>query len=313
MQYLISILVILLLCFPSHNYAQNCCAPTVPQQGVLGETVSLPYTLEVGIHYEVLSSRKLFEESQEKENKNNKEAIWKQATLSVSYGIIPNMGIRLITPFKWKQISWNYSNGRINKNSRGIGDITCMLRYSLLPRDFVNYRELSVGLGVKAPIGSVESRDDLGILLSEELQPGTGSWDYNISLSFYQGFELVDFTLSGIYNITNKHNEYEFGNQFSYLVSSNFHLYKRFDLSIALSGMISGKDTDENIVLNETGRNQLWLTPGIQYQVISNFLRFHVFYEIPVYQHVNGVQLGSSNNIRITLTSMIPLKKSDDD
>jgi hypothetical protein len=54
----------ILLFLPAVGWAQNCCAPAVPQQGMLGETATLPHTLELGFHYELLRSRKLYDGSE---------------------------------------------------------------------------------------------------------------------------------------------------------------------------------------------------------------------------------------------------------
>jgi hypothetical protein len=184
-----------------------------------------------------------------------------------------------------------------------------MMRFSPVARSFVDFRELSLGLGVKLPTGSVDERN-LGVLLPEELQPGTGSWDYSGSISYYQGFELVDFIVSGTYLVTTSHSGYEFGNQFSYLLASSFHIRDRIDFSVALSGIVRGKDRERGEDVHSTGRHQLLFTPGFKVQVIPQALGLQAYYEHPIYQHFDGVQLGSDFNIRVTAVYMLPLKGS---
>lgn len=307
----IALLVIsaLLVCFPLTGVSQNCCAPAVPQQGVLGETVALPQTLEISLHYEYLRSQDLYEGSEQIADQRDTKTAWHRATMAVSYGISSRLGISIIAPYIWKEKSLIVTDRRINYNTDGIGDITGIVRFSIIPRDFVNFRELSMGLGLKAPTGSTDACS-YGMVLPKELQPGTGSWDYHGSLSFFQGFEPVDFIVSATYMVTSTDEGYKFGNQFSYLINSRFHLYPQVDISLALTGIIRAKDKQGGEEQSNTGRSQVWLTSGLQVQALPDFLRLHANFEIPIYQHFNGIQLGSDFNIRLTASFMIPLKKT---
>lgn len=304
----------LLLSLPALGWAQNCCAPAVAQQGMLGETATLPHILEIGFHYEFLRSRKLYDGSESISDPANTKANWNRATLTAAYGIFRRLSAGAIIPYTWKKktIDFETTGLHLENTADGIGDITLLLRFSPIARSFVDFRELSVGLGVKLPTGAIDRRN-FGFLLPEELQPGTGSWDYNGSISYYQGFEPVDFIISGTYLVTTPHDGYEFGNQFSYLLASNFHLRERYDLSVALSGIVRGKDHEEGEDVHSTGRHQLLITPGFKVQVIPEALGLQAYYELPIYQHFNGMQLGSDFNIRLTAVYMLPLKRSAED
>lgn len=301
---------------------QNCCAPSVPQQGVLGETAALPQTLEVGLHYQYLRSRGFYEGSEGVDNPDNRETDWHQAVLTLAYGIRNGLSVSGIVPYAWKHrtkraddFSW-----KIDQRSDGIGDVTLLLRFSPITRSFVDFRELSFGLGVKLPTGSTSCRDEYGLLLIEELQPGTGSWDFQASISYYQGYELVDFIVSGTYILTSEHDQsvlgntvsYEFGDQFSYLLASNFHVAGGIDLSAAFSGIVRARDRDMGEEVFATGRHQLWFIPGIKAQVIPYTLGLQLYYEHPIYQHFNGSQLGSDYNVRFSAVLTVPLGGSSE-
>jgi hypothetical protein len=303
-----------LLFFPSLGQAQNCCAPAIPQQGVLGEIVALPHTLEIGLHYELLRSRKMYEGSKIISDPANTKTQWKLATLTAAYGIFRRLGVSAIIPYAWKKKTKDFASMglRLVNTTDGLGDITLLVRFSPLTRSFVDFRELSFGLGAKLPTGSVDERN-FGFLLPEELQPGTGSWDFDGSFSYYQGLEHVDFIVSGTYLLTTSHNGYEFGNQFSYILASNFHIKDYLDFSAALFGLSRGKDHERGEDVHSTGRNQLWFTPGLKVHILHNALGLQTFYEHPLYQHFSGVQLGSDYNIRLTMVYMLQLKKSAED
>jgi hypothetical protein len=311
--------IALAVCLAGTGTAQNCCAPAVPQQGVLGETTALPHTLELGFHYERLCSYGKYDGSDSVADPDDTKTDWKRATLTVGYGIIPRLGVTAIVPYLWKEKSEiaGTSRMRIATTTEGLGDMSLLVRYSPLGRSFVNFRELSLGLGVKIPTGATD-RQKFGTALLAELQPGTGSWDYIGSVSFYQGFEPVDFVVSATYLMTTAYDgydfgSYEFGNQLSYLLTATFHLASRIDVSAALSGTKRGKDRRDGERETATGRHQVWFMPGVQVQAIPEMLRLHVYYEAPVYQHFNGVQLGSDYNLRFTASFLLPLAGEEDE
>jgi hypothetical protein len=289
-------------------HPQNCCAPAVPQQGVLGETAALPHTLDIGLHYQHLRSRGMYDGSNETDNPTNKKADWSQATLTMAYGVLRSLTVSAVVPYIWK----NKTRRDVEELADGVSDIVCIVRFSPLTRSFVNYRELSLGLGLKIPTGATDRRVE-GWKLSEEMQPGTGSWDYHGSVSYYQGFELVDFVISATYVMTNEHDGYEFGNQFMYLLASDFHVSERLSLSPALSGIVRANDRDLGEEQRWTGRHQLWFIPGVKFQAIPGVLGLQAYFEYPIYQHFNGIQLGSDFNFRLTATCSLPLKRSDED
>ncbi len=306
--------LLILVCAAERGYSQNCCAPAVPQQGVLGETVALAHTLDVGFHYEFLQSQGLYAGSREITDPAETRTEWKRATITISYGIQPGLSISTIIPYLWKRKSKTImSDGsRLTNSSRGIGDMMLIFRFSILPRSFINFRELSAGLGVKIPTGSTDHRQ-YGYLLPEELQSGTGSWDFNASSSYYQGFEPVDFILSITYDITTEYNDYRFGNQFSYAAMANFHPLNYLDLTASLAGIIRASDTRYDEKMESTGRNQIWFSPGVGLAILPEMLRLQVHYEWPFYQHLNGIQVGSNYNLRFSLIFTIPLTDSDED
>jgi hypothetical protein len=289
---------------------------------VLGETAALPHTLEIGLHYQYLRSFEMYDGTTKIVDPRNRKTEWSQATLAVAYGIVPGLSFSALVPYTWKQKSeCSQTTGLCNEwTSSGFGDVTCIVRYSPIVRSFVSFRELSVGLGVKLPIGSTTQRNDRNVRLSDELQPGTGSWDYNGSLSFYQGFELVDFVVSGVYVLTSEHERhefgtdisYEFGDQFSYVLASNFHAGERLDISAALSGIVRGKDREQGEIVPATGRHQLWVVPGLKFQLIPGTLGLQVHYEHPIYQDFNAKQLGSDYNLRLSAVYTLPLKRFEE-
>jgi len=306
--------VLIVLLFTGPAVAQNCCAPAVSQQGVLGETATLPHTLEIGLHYEYFNSEGKYDGPDKIPDPANTCSSLDRAALTAAYGLAPGFSMMAVMPYNWKKKSLDVQPAglRLENTTEGIGDISFFARFSPIKRSFVSFRELSVGLGIKLPTGSTNRRN-FGLLLPEELQPGTGSWDYMMSVSYYHGFEPVDFILSSTYTLTTEHEGFAFGNQLSYQLTSNFHLHQRLDISAAVSGIVRAMDRRDGEEIQSTGRHQVWCTPGLHVQVIPEVIRLQIFYEQPVYQDFNGEQLGSDYNIRITTVYTLPLKRSTED
>ena len=297
---------------PMPAWPQNCCAPAVPQQGALGETLALPHTLEIGLYYEYLRAQGLYAGSGKISDPGDTRSVWKRGSLNLSYGLSSRFSASAVIPFVWKAKERNPSEGAQLKNTaEGVGDVTLIVRTSLIPRNFVNYRELSLGFGMKLPTGAHDRRN-FGFLLPPELQPGSGSWDWLASAAFYQGYELVDFLISTSYVLTSAHDDYEFGNQFAYTLAATFHVAKWLDLGIANAGSVLTKDQQQGCDLPATGKRQFWLSPTVQLQLVPQRLRFHIYGDFPIYQHFNGTQLGSDYNIRLSLSYLLSLVSSEE-
>jgi len=318
----VTIVLILALATAGSTLGSNCCVPAVPQQGVMGETIAQPHTLDIGLHYEYLRSAGMYEGQESVADPDATRSVWKRTTLTLGYGLMSRVGLSAIVPYVWKEKSWiDDEMGELRNSSDGLGDITFMARYSLLARSFVDFRELSVGLGVKVPTGSVEQKN-YNVTLPLMLQPGTGSWDYLASLSFYQGFDKIDLFASGSYLLTgsyeyelftDRYETYEFGDQLSYLISSSYHLSDRVDLSAALTGAIRSADMIDDVEEESSGRHEIWLVPSVTVIAIPDLLRFQAFWEQPVFHDLDGIgQLGSDYNLRISATCSFPLTGSDE-
>jgi len=287
----------------SSTSAQNCCAPTVPQQGVMGETATLPQTLDFALHYEYLRSRGMYQGPDKIHDPYGTETDWHRVTATVSYGLTRRTSFTAIAPWVTKEKTryLGASDITVLKKGDGLSDVTLLGRYSLIVRDFVNYHELSIGAGIKVPTGATDL-ESLGARIARELQPGTGSWDFTFMGSYYRGYELVDFYASISTLLTGEHEGYKFGNRFSFLVQSSFHVHKRLDVSAGFTGSMVGTDSYDGGPIHGTGREQIWFTPGLNLGIVPALLRLQLTGELPVYQHFNEAQLGSDYNLRASLS-----------
>jgi hypothetical protein len=269
---------------------------------VVGETVTLPNVLKLGLHYEFLRAEGMYEGSESVDDRAETREDWQRLILSAEYGLLHRLSLALQLPWIWKDKSTTH----LQNSSDGVGDMVVSLRYSPIARDFVDWRELSMGVGVKLPTGATD-QTNYSTLLPEELQPGTGSWDYHLSAAYYQGWELVDVLATGTFVITTAHEEYEFGNQLSLLLIGTWHLHERADLVTGLVGAHREKDTEDGEAIENTGRDQAWLRVGGRIQVIPGLAMVQGYFDYPVYQDFNGRQVGSDFNLLVGMAWSVPL------
>ncbi len=304
---LLYLFALVLLVVAPVSRAGNCCAPAVAQHGVVGETVTLPNVLKVGLHYEFLRAEGLFDGSASSHDPADTREDWRRLIFSAEYGVLRRLSVAVQLPWVWKE----KTTVSLDNSSDGLGDMVFSLRYSPIARDFVDWREVSVGVGVKMPTGTTD-RTNYSTTLPEELQPGTGSWDYHLSAAYYQGWELADLLASGTYVLTTSHEGYEFGNQFSWSLIGAWHLVERADMVTGLVASHRAMDIEAGESVQSTGRDQAWLRLGGQVQVIPGLAMIQGYFDIPVYQKFNGRQIGSDFNVLVGMAWSIPLGSGDE-
>jgi hypothetical protein len=149
--------------------------------------------------------------------------------------------------------------------------------------------EISLGAGLKVPIGR-STAEFIGTA-SEDMQPGTGSWD---SLSWVYvshllpripGFEV--FAGGSVrFNGTNAR-EYKFGNEIISLLGVRWNS-KRF-ISYSMYGRYRWASSDLRFSgkVPNTGGHWLYLVPGISLRLVKN-IGLKLEGEIPVYRELKG-------------------------
>jgi len=105
--------------------------------------------------------------------------------------------------------------------TQGFGDVSVMAGYILLDTGDSIHRAwqhtLSVNGGVKLPTGSHKLTNAEGELLHPNLQPGSGTTDFMLSVMYTVRHGAWGFTADalGRLNTANRHTDYQFGNRLS--------------------------------------------------------------------------------------------------
>lgn len=233
------------------------------------------------------------------------------AAVSVlAYGINHKLAIFGVLPYSDKSLEVTPAAMRIERDNRGVGDVTGFARYTLWQHDIKGRTSrLAAFGGLTAPTGDDDESDRHG-RLPPSLQNGTGAWDWfgGVVASHQSLGYQVDGQLS--YRNNREANNFEAGDELRLDLSWQHRLWPR-ELGSGVPGFLYGVlelnalhqeknringDRDDN-----SGGTTLWLSPGLQY-VTKRWVAEAVVQK-PVAQKLNGNAL--ENDLRVTTSFRI--------
>ena len=199
--------------------------------------------------------------------------------------------------------SWNFTH---------LGDLTAWGRYAPRPNLLSGKAVFSLGLGIGIPTGSTDVRNDEGDLAEPTLQPGRGAWALLFDTSFeyqlrsalsFAGRRSARFFASTFYRINFQGEEnYEFGGEWVSHLGSQYPLWQRVNFLGQFVARWSGRDKAgySGELTDATGGTYLYLSPGLQFD-LGQGISLYGYYQIPVHQDVNQVQITSDRNLLLGL------------
>ena len=181
----------------------------------------------------------------------------------------------------------------------GIGDTTFYGQYRFFKNEGSNVSAL---FGIKAPTGKTSRRSDDSELLETEFQPGSGSWDGIIGLSFTQEMGALSFDASTVYTITSEGaQDTDLGDIFSYNFALSYRLFGQQGLSydrpkfaldtiLEFNGEWRDKEETNNHKDDNSGGNIAYISPGLRFSAGNN-VSIGASFGIPIVQDTNGDQV----------------------
>jgi hypothetical protein len=179
--------------------------------------------------------------------------------------------------------------GKVDTN--GMGDSLFSLQYKPMIYSGRSDMELSIGGGVKVPIGKSDAV--LTGIAAEDMQPGTGSWDVlawgllSRRIRSVEGLEIFGGA-SYRFNGTNDR-EYRFGNEFIGALGARYTGKKL--LSYSLHSRYRWADNDRRFGSDvpNTGGEWIYVVPAVTFN-IAGHTGVKTQVDIPVYRNLNGVR-----------------------
>jgi hypothetical protein len=183
---------------------------------------------------------------------------------------------------------------------REAGDLRLVGRYQQ-PWGDAPGTSAGVTFGVKLPTGRTNVANDEGEVAERSLQPGTGTTDAILGGFFHQ--QLGNSPGSWFANLQfqaplNTHDGFAPGAQMLADVGYAHRFTDRFSAQLQLNAVVKQRDRGVNAEPEDSGGQYLFLSPGFSYELGERW-RVYAFYQQPLYQHVNGVQLTANRAVMV--------------
>lgn len=150
--------------------------------------------------------------------------------------------------------------------------------------------------GVKLPTGAHDVRNASGEPAERSLQPGTGTTDVLLGLSFRQALlshGAAWFAQALYERPLGERAGYRPGPRLGVDLGVRYEATDRLAVMLQLNAVFRGRDRGAEAEPADTGAYALFLSPGISH-ALSDTVQAYAFYQHPLYQHVRGVQLTTS-------------------
>lgn len=284
--------------------AQTCCSGGTPLIGNLGiqELQANSWYIQLGYDYNFLNDLYTGSDLLDDETR---ERLTQSVLLQVIYAFSDKWSVNALFSFVDQKRTIFSTTGATNiTQTSGIGDAVILGQYTAFSK---LKRSLTFALGPKLPIGKFDAEDpEFGLVLSPDMQPGTGSLDAIFGMSFQEHhlFNQPGFTfgaLAGYRHTTPAKRfegdfKYRFGNEImlSFGLRKNLQL-KRMGISpsVNLAYRNTSADQVDGASVAGTGGNWFNLNPGLNIDVASR-IALLLGGELPLYRNLNGTQLTTS-------------------
>ena len=281
-------------------YAQTCCSGGIPLSNNIGLPILEKGTTQIGISYDYNNLNTLNIGTKKLED-NSRLRITHSVLANISYSISDRFSVEgLFTWVNQRRKITQFGNENLDETS-GIGDGLLLLKYSF-PNLIGENTFVNVGIGSKIPFGSSTKKNNQGITLNADLQPGSNAWDIIYWSSISKSFSFrPSFNISSrfIYRSTGTNNSYfgdstyKFGNEIQAFLgfSDQFLLFKTTTSpSISFKYRNVTQDKIGGFDLENTGGNWVSIIPNFSINMNQNLV-FTTKAELPIYSNVDGTQL----------------------
>ena len=194
--------------------------------------------------------------------------------------------------------SWNFNR---------LGDARALARYRVTTFESADHSLGTLGLhfGLKLPTGSTNVRNDEGERAERTLQPGTGTTDALLGMSYTRLLPLKDlswFAQAQIQVPLDAHEGYKPGRRLMMDVGLRYDLTGQVSLLLQGNLLVRARDSGVNAEPEDSGGRSFFLSPGVSIAVTPD-LRIYGFLQAPLYQYVNGVQLTANKAAVVGLSA----------
>ncbi len=298
------------LCF-QELMAQACCSGGVPVGGTLGLGTADPKAVQFLLTYDHNVIRDLMDQETLLSD-DTRSRLTRSFLMEVNYGIHERFAFTMVLPFVRQERSIREYNNQIGfTRAQGLGDMVFLLKYRILNPQHNPNSEWLVGAGPKIPTGRTDFKNNQGLTMVADMQPGSGSID-GMFWSFYQksNFLIKPMSLLGIltYRASGKNHNYnqtqvyQFGNEFQANLGVNYNLFAHWPMDVFVFGRYRSQTVDlvDGNTFPGSGGKWVYAIPGLSVHFNPD-LSLRAWADFPLYRSLNGSQLTTSYKYSLSL------------
>ncbi len=301
------ILFVFFQCIGFEAYAQTCCSAGVPMNSLLEIANSNEKSFSIQANYEYRSINLLVDNNSRLEN-DPRSRYGQNMSLKLDYILNSKWAVSTSIPF----VHHSRNTSSESQNSFGLGDISVLAQYKLFSNETNNINLLA---GAELPLGLTSHKGSSQIILSPDMQSGSGSFDFLLGATYSKSDFLTPF-LSGFVNASYRWNgtnenfgsrdnfagrSFAFGDEFVSIAGLRFtHTMKAGFLipDISLKMRQSESNVEQSVDAPNSGGRWLSLPFGLSF-VPNESKSFRVYTELPIYQDLDGLQITTDFTIGI--------------
>lgn len=313
-------------------FSQGCCSGGAgsPIAGGAATGVLQENQMEISINYQNNSSNKFFAENRDATslfNNLNSDYLF----FRVDYGLSKKLTLSVASGYFLDKSKIGKDNSD-TISSTGVGDLIIFPRYSIYNKT-ANFKRTAVviGLGLKIPLGSHNDTTNLGSYGIDNyqmnppmLQVTNGSQDLMFNSFFFREYQKSKLRLF-ISSLYFKKGYNSLGIKYGDYTSVGFFASKTFFYRWGVTAQLKAEKIDQIKVANNieewdlleysitpesTGSKKWFFIPQLSYS--KNGLTVYATSEIPLYQYLNGTQVGSQNQFTVGVNYRFLIKKCED-
>ena len=313
-------------------FSQGCCSGGAgsPIAGGAATGVLQDNQMEISINYQNNSSNKFFAANRDTTslfNNLNSDYLF----FRVDYGLSKKLTLSVASGYFLDKSKIGKDNSD-TISSNGVGDLIIFPRYSIYNKT-ANFKRTAVviGLGLKIPLGSHNDTTNLGSYGIDNyqmnppmLQTTNGSQDLMFNSFFFREYQKSKLRLF-ISSLYVKKGYNSLGIKYGDYTSVGFFASKTYFYRWGVTAQLKAEKIDQIKVANNieewdlleysitpesTGSKKWFFIPQLSYS--KNGLTVYATSEIPLYQYLNGTQVGSQNQFTVGVNYRFLTKKCED-
>jgi len=288
--------------------AQTCCSAGAPITSSFDITGSEKKGFAFRFNYEYNSVNLLIDNNKKLVNdprtRNGQSFVFK-----TDFSLNKNWAFSVFLPI----VLQNRTTFSEEESATGLGDLTLLGQYTAYVKNDI---ELKWAAGIKLPTGHQYLRDSRGIVLSPDMQSGTGTLDFIGRMAIVKRHIFIQnlsnqTSFSYRYNATNNHfgdpekiagRIFKFGNEaqltsaFSYLL-----VLKKWFIIPEMGIQIRHTTPNQEQNANAPNSGGLWfrIPVGVQLNPNDKF-SMRLFGEIPAFQDLEGLQITTNYKLGLS-------------